>query len=130
LVLTAPLAALTLWAALLSVFTRDVWETSVLAVLGVLMLLCAMDALFKAVRPNRLRLTPTGLTLESVYKAMTWSWDQYAGLHGWFARVLIVRETPGKTRWIGIGHWQPDLGRAIADTRVGPGAKCPPQARR
>jgi len=68
----------------------------------------------KAVWPNRLILEPEGLSLITAYGRQTWSWDQYAGLRGWWHLVLRVRLSTGTIKHIAIGHWQPDLDEQIA----------------
>ena len=124
LVLTAPPAALLLWAASEQTHFRGLREAGIFAVFAVVMLLSALDSLLKAVRPNRLRLTSTGLTLETVYGAKSWTWDQYAGLHGWWHRVLILREKSGRSGGSPSVTGNPIWVARSLITPAGPGAKC------
>ena len=124
--LFAPPAVLVLGMSVLSITWGETGHALLFAALGMILLPAVADSLLKAVRPNRMRLSLTGLTLETVYGSKAWSWDEYAGLHGRWHRVLIVRKKSGKRKRIAIGHWQPDLGRALGDYARRAGCEPPP----
>jgi hypothetical protein len=126
-VLTAPIALILIGLLIFHLIPRaEYGKASLVAAAAVFMLLQAAYSAVTAARPRRLILNSDGLALETPFRTRSWSWDQYVGLHGWWARALIVSEKPGRRRWVGIGHWQPDLGRAIAVYARRIGREVPP----